>query len=145
MVGLVFRHELVAVHAVEDRVHDRPLRRRKAPSALGFLVRQPNDPTATDVHVEGVTFDVNPTPDELARLADALQRRSAAGEVHGWLALTHGTGIAVDKVTGRCSARDFEDPHELVDTVGANRFTPPDIVQGRRWVKSELHPHPIGQ
>src|SRR4029077_5050316 len=40
VVGLVPSHHLVAADAVEDRVHDRPLRSSLAPPTLGFFLRQ---------------------------------------------------------------------------------------------------------
>ena len=90
MVGVVARHELIARDAMQDDVHDGPLRRGLPPAALGFFRGQLDDVAEADVDVQAAAFDEDAAPDDLARAADALQRAAAEPEIHGRLALADG-------------------------------------------------------
>ena len=69
VVGLVPGHHLVARDAVGHGVHDRPLRRRGLPAALGLLGGQFDDAGPAEVHLQPAVVDEDPRPDDLARLA----------------------------------------------------------------------------
>src|SRR5215212_8756531 len=81
----------------------------------------------------------DPTPDDLARPADALDRAAAEPEVDRRLALADGTRVAADEVGGWYRARDLEDP----DVVVAVRRAPANVVERRRWIKPERRPDAV--
>jgi hypothetical protein len=60
-----------------------------APAALGFFARQFHHLGAADIRLQRAAFHVDAAPDDLARLADALEvpppRRKYMG---GWRSLT---------------------------------------------------------
>src|SRR5688500_7152034 len=98
MIRLVPAHHLVARNTIGDRVHDRPLGRRDVPAALGLLPRQFDNAGSSHVRVQLVVLDENAAPDDLTRLADALNGTAAGGEVHRRLALAGRAGVLADEV-----------------------------------------------
>jgi hypothetical protein len=104
VIGLVARHHLFSRYAVENRVHDGPLRRGDLPTALSFLAGKLDHARAAEIGLELLVFDEDAAPDDLAGLADALERASAEVKIHRRLAFTDRTGIAADVVGRRNGA-----------------------------------------
>lgn len=73
VIGLVAGHHLVAVHAIEDGVHDRPLNGGFVPASFGFLLRERDDFRGPDVNVELAPLDEDAAPDDVAGFADATE------------------------------------------------------------------------
>jgi len=82
------RHELIARDAVQQDVHDGPLRRDGLQAALGLLGGKLDGGGEADVCVELAARAEDAAPDDGARLADALRvpppRRKYMG---GWRSL----------------------------------------------------------
>src|ERR1035437_6220087 len=140
MVGTVPGHELVASDAVHYRVQTRPFVGSRTGSPLGLFCWERDGRGAADVGVEPSVHHEHSTPHHLARLAGALERPAAEGEVHGGLALADRARIAVFEVRGGHRARDLEHPHEVV----AVPVAPTHVVQSGRGIEAQRRPHSVG-
>ncbi len=129
MVGTVAGHELILTDAVKDRVDDRPLRRGLLPAALGFFGREANHRAAAQIDLERSVLNKYAAPDNLARFADTLERTPAKREIHGRLALAGGAGIAANKVAGRRSTRNLQQPDKVVKAISLVMLAPANVVQ----------------
>ena len=89
MVGTMPRHELVADNAMQNGMHDGPLRRGRLPAARGLFRRQFNRGGAADVHMQLTTFHEDAAPDHSPGLQTPLSvpppRRKY---IAGWRSLT---------------------------------------------------------
>src|SRR5690606_279461 len=72
MVRLVLGHELVAAHAVQYRVHNRPFFGGVFPTSLGFFFRQLYCLSRSEVAMKLIVLHINPAPNDRARLTDSL-------------------------------------------------------------------------
>src|SRR5664280_3052064 len=133
-------HELVLVNAVQNHVHDRPLRSDFGPAAMGFRFRQRDRRGAAQVNLEAVLLDEDAAPDHLAGFADALQRAAAEAEVHGRLALADGSLVAAGEMRGGYGAGNLEEPDKLIRIT----LAPADIVQRGGRIKPHRCPNAIG-
>ena len=115
MVGAVAGHHLVLRYAVKDSVNDGPGWRGLAPAAVGFFFRECDYGAAAEVDVERAGLDEDAAPDDFAGFANAFERASAQGEVHGGLALAAGAGVSAGEVIGGGCAGDLEDPDEVIN------------------------------
>ncbi len=98
VVRLVAGHELVAAHAVQHGVHDRPRGRGRPRTALRFGGGQRDRRGAAQVDVQRAALHEDPAPDDLAGLAHALDRRSAEREVDRVLPPADGVRISGGEV-----------------------------------------------
>jgi hypothetical protein len=144
MVGAVAAHELVAGDAVEDGMDDGPLVGGRTPAAFGFIRGKAHDGAETEVNLKCTGLYEHAAPDDLARLANAFERTSAEGEIHGRLALTMSAGVTSDEVVGGRGAGDLEEPDELVEGVSTVVLAPSNIVEGGRWIVAKSTPDKIG-
>src|SRR5258706_1224238 len=87
MIGFVARHHLIARHTLDDRMHDRPLRRGFAPASFGFFFRKSYYPADSEIAVQSSIHHENPAPDNMPRFRDPLQCSAAKAEIHRRLAL----------------------------------------------------------
>ena len=85
------------------------------PAALRLRSRQGNHRAPAQVGMQRAALNKYAAPDNLARLADALQRSAAEREVHGRLTLAAGPGIAADEMIGRRGAGDLQQPDKCVE------------------------------
>ena len=93
---------------MRDRVHDRPLLRRRVQTPLRLLLGELDDARPADVHAELLggagAVDPDPAPDDLPRLADPGEGRAAEAEIHRRLAVAVGPFPAADEVGRRRAA-----------------------------------------
>src|SRR5271157_1338883 len=137
-------HELVLVDAMQNHVHDGPLRRHLSPAAIGLRFRQRDRRGAAQINLEAVLLDVDAAPDHFAGLANALQCATAEAEVHGRLALANGSLVAADEMRSGHGAGDLEEPYELIESVGGVALAPADIMQSCGRVEPHRRPDAIG-
>src|SRR5271157_2427459 len=136
-------HELVLVDAMQNHVHDGPLRRDLSPTAIGLRFRQRDRCGAAQINLEAVLLDVNAAPDHFAWFAYALQSAAAEAEVHGRLALADGSLVAANEMRGGNRAGDLEEPYELIKSVGGVSLAPADIVQSCGRIEPHRRPDAI--
>ncbi len=72
MVRPMSSHELVAVHPMEDRMHDRPLISGLAPPSLRFFGGQRDHGSTPEIGVKVATLYKHAAPYDLPRSADAF-------------------------------------------------------------------------
>src|SRR5207237_6051043 len=123
------RHQLIARNSVKYAVHDRPLRRRHAPPALGFGLRQFHGAGAAEIHLQLTALHEHAAPYDFARLADALQAPSAQPEVHRRLPLADRARVTAHQVGRGHGPGDLEDPDEFLAAVYLVRFAVAHVVQ----------------
>ena len=82
---------------------------RRSVSSCGSSI----DLGAADVRLQLAVLHEDAAPDDLARLADALQAAAAEAEVHRRLPLADRAGVPADEMLRRHGARNLEDPDEL--------------------------------
>ena len=68
MIRFVTSHHLVAADAVENRVHDGPLRRGLAPAAFSLFLRKLHDFGHAQIAMQLAVHDKDPAPHNMARL-----------------------------------------------------------------------------
>src|ERR1039458_10712687 len=124
-------HELILVDAMQQHVHDGPLRSDFLPAPVGLCFGQGDGRGASQVDVQAATLNIHAAPDHFAGLAYALERAAAEAEIHRWLALAYRAFVAANQVRGRYCPRNLEQPYELVDSSGRVLLAPAHIVQGR--------------
>ena len=82
-----------------------------------------------EVAMQLAVHDEDAAPDDLARLADALERAAAEPEIHGRLAFADGALPAADEMRGRRRAGDEQHPDVVVHAVALIMLAPAQIVQ----------------
>ena len=154
------RHHLVAAHAFEHRVHDRPLRCGFAPAPVGFFLGQTHHPPGAEVAMQLPVHDKYPAPHDVARLGDPFHRAAAQAEVYRGLPFTGGAAVSANKMSRRRGAGNEEHPHIFVQFVPQAAlafsgrqarieprpdvpFAPTQIVQRVLRRKSQLAPEPV--
>ena len=105
VIGFVPRHHLVARDAVENGVHDRPLRRGFTPAPFGFLLREarplrrrPRSQCSSPCMMKTRLQTMWPG------LGNALQRAAAETEIHRRLPFAASPFVAADEMGGRRGA-----------------------------------------
>src|ERR1017187_7106585 len=143
MIRLMTAHELVAVHSVQDAIHDGPLRRCDGPPARVFRIRKGNGGTTAQVSLQTAVLHKDSAPNNLARLADTFDRPAAEWEVHGRLTFAGSSRVAVHQMIGRNGARNLKQPNELLSTIDAERLPVAYIVERRFRIEPQAAPDTI--
>ena len=84
------------------------------PAPLGFPARQLDRPRAAQIHLQLAAIDEHAAPDDLARLADALERAAAQPEVHRPAAARSPARVTADEMRRRHRAGNHEHPDEFL-------------------------------
>src|SRR6202034_2365999 len=138
------RHKLIAIYAVQNDVHHRPLCSGEAPAPLGFCFRQFGRGGPAHVYVQLMILDEDPAPDNIPWLADALERAAAEPEVHRRLALAARLGVTACDMRWRNGAGDLIDPHVVVYAGAFVVLAPANIVESRRGIDMHRGENAIG-
>src|ERR1039458_10224334 len=142
--GLVACHHLVTRDAVEDGVHNGPLRCRFPPAPLGLLLGQADDLGDAQVAVQLAVHDEHAAPDDVPGLGNTFDCAATQAEVHGRLTFAGGAAITADQVRGRHGAGNQEDPDIVIHAIGFVTIAPADVVQGVLRRKAQFAPQAIG-
>src|ERR1019366_3398987 len=136
-------HKLIPTDAAQNCVHERPLWCSDRPSSFGFRRRKSNGPGPPDVTVQFAVLNENPAPDDLARLAHALDRSTTQREVHRRLAFAHCVRIAICEMIWRNRTRDLEHPNKLLVAVDREILAVAHVVKCRLRCKPQLAPNAV--
>src|SRR5580704_8803529 len=109
------RHHLIAAHALENRMHDRPDRCRLIEPILGFFFWQADRLGEADVHLEPIVLHEHPAPDDMTTFAHAGAGAATEAEIHRRLAKTLHARPFAHEMLRRRPAADFKDPDIIVD------------------------------
>src|SRR3984957_15852340 len=133
-------HHLILAPSMQHRVHNRPRRRSLPPAALRFFFWQRDYGAPSNIYVQRTCFNKHAAPENLARLADPLQRPAAEWEIHGRLPLAARAAIATDKMICRRCSGDLKNPYKIVEPLALIVLPPSNIVQRSRRVKPQRRP-----
>src|SRR3546814_11985707 len=98
-------------------MHNRPLGSRLPPAARSFLIGQFYNFSHTKVGMELMFLNVNPAPYNMSWLANAFQRTTSRGKVHGGLSFTDRILVPVQEMGSRHPSRDQTNPNKNVNPI----------------------------
>src|SRR5215471_5690154 len=128
MIRFVPCHHLIPADAIEDRVHDWPLRSRFAPAACRFLGGQLDDFCHPKITVQASIHYENPTPNDVAWLGYAFNSATAETKIHRRLAFADRAAVPSDKMRGGRGPRDQENPDVIVHAIALIPLSPTKVV-----------------
>ncbi len=137
-------HKLIAGDAVQQGMHDRPLRGDRLQPARGLLRGQFDRGGPAQVDMQRTAFHKNPAPYHVSGLADSVEGAPAQAEVHRRLPFAARLGITARDMRSGNGARDLKDPDEFVDIASAVMFSPANVMQRCGRVKLHRTPDAVG-